>query len=377
MWGKIKLCITIPTKHDPHPLCHDYSLGELMSEKSTTNNDCQIRDFPKLTFRRFQGDADYSLILSIYLRSNDADHIIDPASLEDMKRWCAPSVRFNPNQDIVFAVVDAGDGASSIVGFSRLSWYTGLKDTRLYVQMSFLHPDWRDHGFWPSMVQQNELRLREIAATHPFAPQRFYQAWATSTQVKWISALESEGYQAVRHFHNMLHRLDVIPEQEMPAGLEVRPVKTEHYRSIWEAQREVQLEIFEVVAENWADDRYESWLANPSHTPQLWQVAWDGDQVVGMVLPRIDEAENRQLERKRGYTEHVFVRRPWRKRGLAKALILRSFRALKEQGMQEAELGVDSENESGAFGFYHRLGYETFSTDIWFRKPMDMNLGAG
>jgi len=38
--------------------------------------------------------------------------------------------------------------------------------------------------------------------------------------------------------------------------------------------------------------------------------------------------------------------------------------------MNEAELGVDVENESGAFGLYQRLGYKTFSIDTWFRKPM-------
>jgi len=344
-----------------------------MTENDNINNGVQVGDFPELTFRNLQGEADYLLILSIYLKCNEADQYFDPASLEDMKRWCSPSVRFDPNKDILFAVLGTARSESSVVGFSRLSWYTGLKGIRLYVQMSFLHPDWRDHGFWPGIVQQNERRLRQIAATHPDTPQRFYQAWATSTQVKWITTLESEGYKAVRHFNNMLHKLDVIPELEIPEGLEVRPVQAEHFRNIWEAQREVQMELFEVVAENWTDDRYDSWVANPSHTPQLWQVAWDGDQVAGMVLPRIDQEENRQLGRKRGYTEHVFVRRPWRKRGLAKALILRSLREFKELGIQEAELGVDSENESGAFAFYHRLGYETFSTDIWFRKPIEIN----
>jgi ribosomal protein S18 acetylase RimI-like enzyme len=153
-------------------------------------------------------------------------------------------------------------------------------------------------------------------------------------------------------------------------------VQTEHYRSIWEAQKELNQELFEYVGENWTECNYRSWRVNPSATPQLWQVAWEGDQVAGMVLARIDEVENRDLKRKRGYTEHIFVRRPWRQRGLAKALVVRSLRVLKERGMEEGELGVDSENESGAFGFYQRLGYETFSTDIWFRKPMDMNLSA-
>ena len=76
------------------------------------------------------------------------------------------------------------------------------------------------------------------------------------------------------------------------------------------------------------------------------------------------------MGRKRGYTEHIFVRQPWRKRGLASVLLTRGLQVLKDQGMQEAELGVDTENESGAHGFYQRMGYQTFSTDIWFRKPM-------
>ena len=169
----------------------------------------------------------------------------------------------------------------------------------------------------------------------------------------------------------MLRPLESIPAQELPVGIKVRPVQPEHYRSIWEAQKEVHKELFETVAENWTDGNYKAWLKNPSHTPHLWQVAWDGNQVAGMVLARINEAENRELDRKRGYTEHIFVRKPWRRCGLASALMIQSLRALKMQGMEEAELGVDSENESGAYEFYKRMGYQTFSTDIWFRKPMD------
>jgi ribosomal protein S18 acetylase RimI-like enzyme len=56
---------------------------------------------------------------------------------------------------------------------------------------------------------------------------------------------------------------------------------------------------------------------------------------------------------------------------LASALIARSLQVLKAQGMEEAELGVDAENESGAYGLYQGMGYHTFSTDIWFRKTMD------
>jgi mycothiol synthase len=346
-----------------------------MPEKKLPNHDGETPEPPTLTFRDFQGDADYPLLLSILIESTRADQIIETASLDDIRRWCAPSTRFDPYRNLLFALSYSADGEPSVIGFSRFNWYTGRKDTRIYFQTSFLLPEWRDRGFWPAMVQQNEHRLREMAAGHPFNPRCFFQAWATGTQVKWISVLEGEGYQVVRHFNNMLHRLKDIPDRALPAGVQIHPVRPEHKRAIWEAQREVQKELFETVSEHWTEENYEAWLANPSHTPHLWQVAWDGDQVAGMVLNRIDETENRARERRRGYTEHIFVRRPWRRRGLAGALIARSLRLLKAQGMEEAELGVDSENDSGAHDFYVRMGYQTFSTDLWLRKPMDMSSG--
>ena len=62
---------------------------------------------------------------------------------------------------------------------------------------------------------------------------------------------------------------------------------------------------------------------------------------------------------------------------MAKALLVRSLRLLKEAGMDEAELGVDSENDSSAFGLYKRLGYVTERTDIWLRKPLDIESAFG
>jgi hypothetical protein len=63
------------------------------------------------------------------------------------------------------------------------------------------------------MIRENENRLREISAYHLNAPDRFFQAWATETEKDWISSLEITGYQAVRHFNNMLHTLEQIPER--------------------------------------------------------------------------------------------------------------------------------------------------------------------
>jgi ribosomal protein S18 acetylase RimI-like enzyme len=329
-----------------------------------------IPGLPGYNFRTFQGDDDFLGMLDIFRESDQADGVSGTISLDDVRGWYAPTPRFNPSKNLFF-VFEMGQSAGRMLGFSRASWYTGLDDIRLYSTSSFMRPGSRDPELWSALVQLSEQRLQEVAASHPSAPRRFFQGWATQSQVEWIAVLEREGYQAVRHFNNMLYQIADVPQKPMPVGLVMRSVQPEHMRSIWEAQREVVLGLFEVVKENWTDESYERWLTNPSHTPELWRVAWDGDQVAGMVLGRIDDSENKQLGRKRGYTEHIFVPQPWRNRGLAAALLASSLQVLKDNGMEEAELGVDSENESGAFGFYQRMGYKTYSIDIWFRKPME------
>ena len=260
---------------------------------------------PNRTFRYFGGEADFTTMRSILIASTKADQIIETATVDDIRNWCTPSKRFDPNRNIFFALGKRQEDETIEIGFSRVSWYTGKEKVGLYCQTSFLLPEHRKQGIWSGMVKENERRLREISAGHPNTPKRFFQAWATETQEDWISVLENEEYQAVRHFNNMLRSLKSVPEQEMPVGLEIRPVQPGHYRSIWEAQKEVHKELFETVAENWTSDNYKAWLKNPSHTSHLWQVAWDGGQVAGMVLARINETENRELGRKRGYTRVV------------------------------------------------------------------------
>ena len=106
--------------------------------------------------------------------------------------------------------------------------------------------------------------------------------------------------------------------------------------------------------------------------PELWQIAWDGDQVAGQVRSFINRQENAEQGRLRGYTEFISVGRPWRRRGLAQALILRSLRILKEQGMTEAALNVDTENISGALRLYERCGFHPVRSGAVYRKPLSV-----
>jgi ribosomal protein S18 acetylase RimI-like enzyme len=72
------------------------------------------------------------------------------------------------------------------------------------------------------------------------------------------------------------------------------------------------------------------------------------------------------------WTEDICVRRPWRRRGLARALLARSMRMFREMGYNQTSLGVDLENPLEAARLYESMGYQNVCTFTDYRKPVDV-----
>jgi GNAT superfamily N-acetyltransferase len=222
------------------------------------------------------------------------------------------------------------------------------------------------------MLRWMERRLRTVANEHPAGRDKFFQAFVTQYEAGLTAMLEREGYLPARYAWEMVRpTLDDIPDFALPDGLEVRPVLPEQYRAIWDAATEA-------FRDHWGfaqptEEDYQVWLNDKTiFQPHLWQVAWDvaTNQVAGQVRTFIDHAQNEKYNRRRGFTEFISVRRPWRRRGLARALIARSLNVQKEQGMTESALGVDSENLSGATRVYEDCGFRVVKQSAVYRKPL-------
>jgi mycothiol synthase len=319
-----------------------------------------------LRFRLFQGDMDYPDMVATIHAAKSADQIERSDTLEDMRNNYAHLVNCDPYQDVLIAEVN-----HQVVGYSRLHWYIDqTSKVRVYVSFGFIRPEWRRKGIGRAMLHHNQARLRSIAAEHPHDMERSFESSCQDTEVENESLLKAEGYLAVRHGFNMVRPdLENIPDLPLPAGLEVKPVTPDQYRTIWDADQEA-------FRDHWGniqgtEEDYQKWLSERIFQPELWQVAWDGDQVAGMVQNFIDVQENAEYRRLRGYTENISTRRPWRKQGLARALIARSLHLLKKKGMLEAGLGVDTQNLSGALRLYEFMGFRAVKRASIYRKPMD------
>jgi GNAT superfamily N-acetyltransferase len=322
---------------------------------------------PGLTLRRFAGEADFPSMVAVANASRAADGVQHVSSVGEMERSYGMPNAFDPNQDVVIAEING-----EMVGYAR-SWSAQeVGGTYLYGQLGFVAPGWRRQGVGQALLAWLERRQREIGSAHPPAADKLFNVFVTQPERGRAAMLEQAGYRPARYFFSMVRPdLAGIADFPLPSGIELRPVLPEHYRAVWETDDEV-------FASHWGrrravDGDYEAWLAGDApFQPALWQVAWDieANRIAGQTRPYIDASRNREFGRLRGYTEFIVVREPWRRRGLARALISHSLQALKDAGMTESELEVDSENPSGATGVYEACGFRVEHRNVVYRKPL-------
>jgi mycothiol synthase len=320
---------------------------------------------PGLIFRRFRGQSDYPHMLAVINGSKKADDIERSDTLEALTNNYNHLERCDPYRDMIIAEVDG-----QIISYNRAFWDQQEDGTRIYTVFGYLLPEWRRKGIGAAMLAHGEGRVREIATEHPRDMPRFFQSFVLDSEKGAIALMESAGYTSIRYAFDMKRDLsEPFPDAPMPPGLEVRPVKDENLRAMWEADNEAFRDHWGYVPGT--EVRYQSWLTQQNFNPSLFKVAWDGDQIAGAVQNFLNKEENEEYNRKRGYTEGIFVRRPWRKRGLARSLIVQSMKMFKEMGMTETALGVDAENLSGALRVYESCGYRQVKKSIIYRKPLE------
>jgi mycothiol synthase len=272
---------------------------------------------------------------------------------------------FEPSRDAALVEVDG-----RLAALAKATWRQRAGKVIHQLEVT-VHPEHRRRGIGSALLGWAEGRARASVAEGVGGPPEllhFLGGWAEIAIPGVPEFAAHHGYEPTRYFHVMVRDLtQPIPDVPLPAGLEVRPVHEADPRTIWDADVEAFQDHFEVGVRT--EEDFTSFFTDPDADTSLWQVAWDGDEVAGSVMNSIHPNENAVLGISRGWLEHVSVRRPWRGRGLASALIGRSLVLLRDQGLAQAALGVDGENLTGALRVYERLGFAVHRTAATYRKP--------
>jgi GNAT superfamily N-acetyltransferase len=94
-------------------------------------------------------------------------------------------------------------------------------------------------------------------------------------------------------------------------------------------------------------------LKNEQFDPSLWFLAHAGNELAAVALNLYHPESNT------GWIDHLSVRRPWRKKGIGRALLLHSFAEFYRRGFRRAKLSVDSRSLTNAPRLYESLGMKT------------------
>jgi mycothiol synthase len=255
---------------------------------------------------------------------------------------------FDPASDAwVFA-----NGAEGIVAYGH-----AMRDgPEIVDSLGIVHPEHRGRGLGASLLDLIEERAARLLAGLPSS--RFRHAINAGDRAA-AAMLEARDLRPVRHFWHMGIDLDApVDPGRPPDGIEIRGIEPR------EDLPAVHAVLSEAFADDWGyhPDPFERWAedyeSGPSYDPALWLLATDGAAPVGALTAGVH-----------GWVGEVGVLPSHRGRGIAIALLRRSFATFAQRGTPRVMLNVDAENPTGATSLYEHVGMRvTKRWDLWERS---------
>lgn len=325
-----------------------------------------------LVFRPVRDEADADGIYALRAGCVERDQVDLLAAgeglpgREEMRAALAELIAAN-RQDR-WLVVEA-DGR--IAGYGLVDSWHEEDGRRVYLNLGWVLPDRRGRGIGTALVRWGEATARRLAAADHAGQPFEFAANASSTQPDATALLLNEGYSVGYTVLEMGLDYDRLPpEGPLPAGFETRPAVPEHYPLIARSMQEA-------YASEYAGGRFQetstleeavAGLSEPRQDPALWQIAWDGPDVVGQVIPLI--------ERGRAILYDISVRPAWRRRGLARALLVRGLWDTRRRGVKVIRLNTVAEFPTRAYTLYESVGFRVLKKFPRYRKTPESAGGS-
>ncbi|MGN7251351.1 GNAT family N-acetyltransferase [Arthrobacter sp. SAFR-014] len=238
-------------------------------------------------------------------------------------------------------------------------------------------PQWQRRGVGSALLSWLEARTRQrfaedaVAVQDSPGPAPRLRLFTEQKQQHQCVLLQECGYEVVRYYNEMHRPLSVpLPEAPLEHGLELVPMQP----GLSEALRLAHNQVF---ADHWGSEPRdeESWgfvVNDPLARPDLSAVVLESrtGEIAGYQLASYDPDNTAARGFSEGYTDLLGVRREFRGRGIAQALLADAMRRFAAAGLDKASLDVDSENPTGAMALYRKMGYAPVNTSLAWDKVL-------
>jgi mycothiol synthase len=207
-------------------------------------------------------------------------------------------------------------------------------------------------GVGAAIVEEAERRARRFFPLAPAGERIVMHAGTLAGEPRVAALLAAHGYFEARRFARMSIEFAEPPEPpQPPPGIEIRPLAPGEERAVYDC-------LAEAFTDHWGGTwpTETAWLydhidASSEFEPELWQLAWHGDELAGALIAGPEDGDPGL-----GHVSNIGVRRAYRRRGIGEALLRTSFVQFHERGSRGVVLEVDTESLTGATRLYTRLG---------------------
>ncbi len=265
------------------------------------------------------------------------------------------------------------DGAGA--AYCRTFWVDRNSGERSFEAVIHVDPTTDGHGVEAALVGWVVDHLAELAAAYPPAEADrpvVLTAFTNGRDLATRALLEKAAFAHIRTSATLVRRdFNDIPDLPLPDGFTIRPIDP--------TDQAMHRRVFDAAtvgfADHWGDgdidgseENFQAFIGAPEFRPDLWRVAFHGDDIAGQILNFLDPAHDDGTVI--GWTESIVVQPRFRRRGLARALLAESIRTVRDAGATYAALGVDMGNIRRAMDLYESLGFRMVSESIEYRRPI-------
>jgi GNAT superfamily N-acetyltransferase len=270
---------------------------------------------------------------------------VEPITADDVAHWWR---RMDVERDVAI-VEDEQDNVVASVEVNKRPGGTVFAE-------AFVRPEHTGRGLGTELLRFSERRARELLG----GGGRLMNG-VLASNAGGRTLLKSNGYRLVRHFWRMVIDLDgEPPPPHWPDGLQPRPFRAEDAHRFYET-------VEDAFADHWEHhrDTFEGWRRShlDGADTSLWLGMWDGDELAAAMIcvPRRYDV---------GWVDTLGVRPPWRRRGIARALLQHAFLEFWRRGERRVGLGVDAESDTGATQLYESVGMRVLFEIATYEKEL-------
>ena len=322
-----------------------------------------VSTLPGAAWRPLTGDD-----AAAYVRFQEAVRVADAGS-EVTTDEIARHELADPNcpvatNTMALVLPDASLAASIMVN-ARLD---GIESRRVFL-WGATHPEHRGRGIGTAILAWGIARAEEILAGQPAELLRLVETVKEVRLADAVAVHESAGFRAARWYFDMRRDL----REPLPAMPDLGDLRIVAYEaSMAQPLLAIHNEAFQ---DHWGSEPLtpETWshefVGDPCLRGDLSFVVLDGEEIAGYTVNFVVESDWEATGVREGSVGLLGVRRPWRRRGVGTALLVRSMEAFRAAGLEAATLGVDAENPSGALGVYERVGFRPIRTSVRLQRP--------